>query len=224
MNKVFQLAALGAIFIASANASLIVLNFEGLQNDEGVLSYYDGGYGSLGSGPGPSYGVTFTSNGTAFISTNEDFAGNPSGDTAFTFVSDSNPAIMDVPAGFDTGFSFYYSAAYDTGEIDVYSGLDGTGTELASITPPVTENGYESGNPACPDSKDVFCPFFPLGVSFSGTAESVVFTNTEGLVALDDITLGSDEPDDIPEPPAFSLAGLGLASLLVISRRRHNLQ
>ncbi len=222
MRRIFQLAVLGAVFIACANADLIVLTFEGLQNDESVLNYYDGGYGSV-SGPGPSYGITFTSNGTAFISTNEDFAGNPSGDTAFTFVNDSNPAIMNVPAGFDTGFSFYYSAASDTGEIDVYSGLDGTGTELASITPPVTGNGYDSGNPACPDSKDTFCPFFPLGVSFSGTAESVVFTNTEGLVAFDDITLGSDDPD-IPEPAAFSLAGLGLASLLLISRRRRRLQ
>jgi len=39
---------------------------------------------------------------------------------------------MDVAAGFTTGFSFYYSSA-DAGSVDVYSGLDGTGTLLASV-------------------------------------------------------------------------------------------
>lgn len=224
MHRVFQLAAIGAVLAVTANADIIVLNFEGLQNSEGVLNYYDGGTGSDLSGPGPSYGITFTSNGTAYISNQNGgsggFAGNPSGDTAFAFVNNSQPAIMDVAGGFTTGFSFYYSAINATGEIDIYSGLDGTGTILDSFTPPTTASGQGS-NPVC--VSDSFCPFFAYGVDFSGTAMSVVLTGTENNVAFDDITLGSDLPD-VPEPTALSLAGLGLASLLVISRRRRNLR
>jgi hypothetical protein len=35
------------------------LDFEGLQNNEQILSFHDGGTGSLGSGPGTNYGVLF---------------------------------------------------------------------------------------------------------------------------------------------------------------------
>ncbi len=225
MRRVIQLAIIGTVLIGSASADIIILNFEGLQNNEGVLSYYNGGLGSLGSGPGPSDGVTFTSNGNAYISDQDGgtggFAGNPSGDTAFAFVNDGNPAIMDVAAGFTTGFSFYYSAINSTGPIDIYSGLDDTGTLLATFTPPTTPSGHGS-NPACVN--DSFCPFFAYGVSFSGTAMSVDFTGTENVVAFDDINLGSATPDVAPEPAAFGLVGLGLASLLLISRRQRKLQ
>jgi len=202
---------LGAVLGATATAGTVVLTFEGLGNEEEVLSYFSGSTGSLGSGPGPNYGITFTSNGEVFLSADSDFAGNPSGDAAFTFISD--PGTMDVVGGFTTGFSFYYSAISAPGTISIYAGPDGTGALLASFSPPETPS--EAGSGVC-SSGDLYCPFFPDGVSFPGTAESVVFT---GVIALDDITLGSSTPG-IPEPPAFSLLGLGLASLLVISRRR----
>jgi len=37
------------------------LDFNNLQIGEEVLGYYDGGFGSLGTGPGPNLGITFTS-------------------------------------------------------------------------------------------------------------------------------------------------------------------
>ena len=39
----------------------VVLTFEGLQNNEQVLNFYNGGSGGSGSGPGPNYGITFGS-------------------------------------------------------------------------------------------------------------------------------------------------------------------
>src|SRR5688500_15620137 len=42
-----------------AHAQQVTITFEGLQNFEDVRNYYAGGHGSLGSGPGPDYGITF---------------------------------------------------------------------------------------------------------------------------------------------------------------------
>jgi hypothetical protein len=47
---------------------------------------------------------------------------------------------------------------------------------------------------------------------------SVDFSGTANYIAFDDITLGSSTPgSSTPEPGAFSLVGLGLASLVAIS-------
>ncbi|MGD0047994.1 MAG: PEP-CTERM sorting domain-containing protein [Bryobacteraceae bacterium] len=225
MCRIFQLAALGTLLAATASADVIVLSFDGLQDDEAVLDYYNGGYGSKGSGPGPGDGITFTSNGTAYISINNggtgQFAGTPVGDTAFTFLT-GDTATMNVPAGFTTGFSFYYSEVFNSETIYIWSGLNATGTLLATVPLPITPS-EQGSNPACSNADDTFCPFFALGVTFVGTAESVDFSGAEGQVAFDDITLGSDTPG-VPEPAAFISLGFGLASLLVFSGRQRKLQ
>ncbi len=222
MRTSLKIAVLGAVLSMSAMAAPIVLTFEGLQNQEEVLNYYNGGMGSLGTGPGPSDGITFNSDALAIINDdnggNGNFAGNPSGDTALFFLSGS-AATMDVPAGFTTGFSFFYSAVNVGGTINVWSGLDDTGTLLTTITLPVTPSQVGS-NPACTNPSEFFCPFVPLGVNFSGTAMSVDFGGTENQIAFDDITLGSATPGTTPEPASLGMIGLGMAALLVISRRR----
>src|SRR5690242_997913 len=45
---------------AQGFASDFTLDFGGLQDHEEILNYYDGGLGSLGSGPGPDFNLTFT--------------------------------------------------------------------------------------------------------------------------------------------------------------------
>src|SRR5262249_44647279 len=44
-----------------AKAAEITLTFEGLLDQEAVANFYDGGIGGDLSGPGPDYGVVFTS-------------------------------------------------------------------------------------------------------------------------------------------------------------------
>jgi len=228
MRRVFQLVALGAVLTFTAAADNIVMTAESFQDQEEVLNYFSGGTGSLGSGPGPADGVTFTSNFTAFLSADDGgigtFAGNPNGDMAFTFVANSQAAVMDVPLGFTTGLAFEYAELSTPESIYIYSGIAGTGTLLATLALPVTGNGFTSGNPACQNSSDdQFCPFTAIGVDFAGTAESVVFTETEGQVALDALTLGSDIPAT-SEPGALKMLGLGLVCLLAVSRKRRKLQ
>jgi hypothetical protein len=225
MRRLFLLAALVAVLSLTASAATVVLTFEGLGDTEPVLNYYNGGLGGDGSGPGPSDGITFGSDSLAIISDQNggtgNFAGQPSGVTALFFLSGPGD-IMDVPAGFTTGFSFFYSAVSAPGTVTVYDGLDATGNVLATLSLPATGDG--SGTGTC--GLDQFCPFFPIGVSFSGTAMSVDFSGTANEIAFDDITLGSATAGGgsaTPEPGAFALVGLGMASLGAISLKRRRL-
>jgi hypothetical protein len=171
----------------------VVLTFEGLQNGEGVASYYNSGSGSLGSGPGPGYGITFNSDASAIINSDNggtgNFQGQPSGKTVLYFLTGS-AATMNVAAGFTSGFSFYYSAPFSPGTINVWSGANSTGVLLATLTLPVTPAASSSPG-ICTTASENYCPWVPLGVSFSGIAHSVDFGGTINHIGFDNITLGS---------------------------------
>jgi hypothetical protein len=160
-----------------------VLDFEG----ELLSDFYNGGLGSRGSGPGVDYGVTFSDNAVSVIDSDaggtSNFGGEPSPDTAMIFVGVSS-AIMNVAAGFDTGFSLYYSAIIFPGNVVIYDGFDGTGNVLATLELPVTPR--DGGDP-----NGSFSPFYPVGVSFSGTAHSIMFSYVSDITGFDDITIGS---------------------------------
>ena len=210
---IFVLAA------ASAKAGTVVLTFEGLQNNEPVGSYYNGGLGGFGSGPGPNYGITFGPDSLALISGccggSGSFSGAPSMPTIVYFLSGPGD-VMDVPAGFTTGFSFYYSAIVYPGSVSVYSGLDGTGSLLATLDLPVTPSG---GAPQC--TYGAYCPWFPVGVSFSGTAESAIFSGSANYIGFDNITLGASTAGGAtPKPATLTLFGSVLLSLVGLVRRR----
>lgn len=72
MKNLLKYAMVGAAFVlcsAAQGRASITLTFEGLQDNEQVLNYYNGGFGGNGSGPGPNYGITFGSDSLAIIST-----------------------------------------------------------------------------------------------------------------------------------------------------------
>ncbi len=218
-RQLFITTALLSFAAANVKADTIGLTFEGLKDSEEVLNYYNGGTGSLGSGPGTNYGIAFSANSLAVIQNNAGGSGNtggePSPPTALFFLSGAADT-MDVAAGFTTGFSFYYSAVSSGGTINVYSGLDGTGTILATLTLPTTPNdgGGCTGLGAGSNPGANFCPFEPFGVTFSGTALSVDFGGTANQIAFDNITLGAAVPiGSTPEPASLFLLGGGLAAL-----------
>jgi hypothetical protein len=202
------------VAVQSANATVFVLNFAGLNGnaEEGVANYYNGGTGSLGSGPGPNYGIVFTSNALAC-------SGQPGGtcNTAeipggaganALFFLGGGAATMNVAAGFTTGFSFFYSAVNNPGFINVWSGLNDTGTLLATLNLPTTPN---DGDPGCQGTN--FCPYVATNVAFAGTAESVDFGGSANQVAFADVTLGSNTAGGTPEPATWAMMLLGFGGM-----------
>jgi hypothetical protein len=214
MTKMIKLATVvGASVIACASAKAVdVLTFNGLQNLEPIASFYDGGLGGFGSGPGPDYGITFGGNSLAIISSAAGGTGNfgnaPTGNTIAFFLN-GTADDMEVPGGFNTGFSFYYAANY-SGSVTVWSGLDGSGTELASI--------------ALSPTADPYYVWQAVGVTFSGTAESALFGGVANYIGFDDITLGSSTAGgNVPDNTGagiYVLAALGLAGATWASRKQ----
>lgn len=223
MKKFFGIVAIVLLVgTIAAQAGTITLTFEGLGDNEQILNYYNGGFGGNGSGPGPNYGITFGPDSLSIISGlnggSGNFSGAPTMPTSMYFLSGPGD-IMGVPAGFTTGFSFYYSAVVYPGSVTVWSGLDATGTMLASLTLPVTPSG---GAPEC--TYGAYCPWVPIGVTFSGTAMSVNFTGTANYIGFDNVTLGSGTPTPgTPEPGTLVMFGSSVIGLAGLLRHKFNI-
>ena len=206
-------ACLFASLCAAQTNSTVTLTFNGLQDDEEIANYYNGGYGIIscpldstglpipctlqdgglqGSGPGPNYGITFAVGSFAIISElnngTGNFSGNPTGGPVAYFLTGGdatvNGLVMNVAAGFTTGFSFYYSSADYTGSVTV---LDANGNTLQQLQLPATGTG-------CDSSGLTFDCWQQVGVTFSGVAYSVNFSGTANEIGFDNITLGSLTP------------------------------
>jgi len=192
------LAALGLALFAPAALlaqtgspqTTFTLTFEGLHDNEEILDYYNGGKTGDGTGPGPNYGVSFGSGALALTSILDggegNFEFNPSGITTAYFLNGGG-LVMNVPNGFQNGFSFYYAAAFERGAVTVYSGVNKTGSVLATIALPVT-GSY------CNGSNEPYSCWNPIGVTFTGVAMSVDFGGSDNGIGFDNITLGSSTP------------------------------
>ncbi|MCK4374389.1 MAG: PEP-CTERM sorting domain-containing protein [Candidatus Brocadiae bacterium] len=202
-----------------ADAVVMVLDFEGLADQEPVANFYSGGTGGSGSGPGPNFGIGFSANSLALIDVDAggsgNFGGEPSPDTILFFMG-GTAATMNVAAGFSTGFSFFYTAINNPGSVTVYSGVNATGAILATLPLPLTPyNG-------APDPNGTHSPLVPIGVAFTGVAMSVDFAGVIAQIGFDDVTFGSETPGNgvIPEPATLTLLGIGLAGLGLNRLRR----
>jgi len=211
-SQIFPIAIAASVLLAApACANVVTLTFEGVGNLASVNDFYNGGTDSAGHS-GPNYGINFSSNSLGLIDSSAGGSGNtgndPSGVTNLVF-RDGSAATMNVAAGFDTGFSFYYAANFSASVV-VYSGLNATGSILATLTLDPTPNAYYQ--------------WFPIGVSFAGMAHSVDFGGSADYVTFDNITLGAAVPGDgsVPEPATWAMmaGGFGAAGAALRRQRR----
>jgi hypothetical protein len=187
------------------------MNFMGMQFLEPITNYYNGGLAGLGSGPGPNYGVIWGADSLALPNGSGSNVNNePFGWTSSMIFLSGPGDIMNVSAGFTTGFAFYYSAPFATGQVDVYDGLDGTGNLLASLFLP-TNGSYCGSLP--------YSCWTQVGVTFPGTAMSANFSGTANYIAFSGVTIGSNVVGT-PEPSSLILLGSGFVGLAGLVRRK----
>jgi hypothetical protein len=215
LTTVSTIVAAVCLSIAS-QAEAITLNFEGLQDNERIQNFYNGGTGSQGSS-GTNFGVAFIDNGNnnsgptgqiEGMAGPQSFTGEPSPVTVMFTTGNNN--YLNVVNGFITNLSFSYgNSSNQTSTIRIFDGLNGTGTELAS--------GILSQNNR-PNTIDRFDPF---NLSFNGTGRSVVFDVTANNVAFDDIglTLVNNGATKVPEP--FTIIGTVIGGTAAFRMKKH---
>ena len=164
-----------------------IASFGGLKNLEFINDFYNGGTGSLGSGPGKDLQLTFPGNAQAIVSGAKggsgNFTGNPGG-TPVMFFQTGKDVVVDINAGVTTGLWFSYSAL-QPGTFTLYDGAHGTGNILASIS--LTPN-----NVGCTGYK--MCVWSPVGVPLTTTAHSMRFSGTANFLAIGAIHFGVKLP------------------------------
>jgi len=201
LTAVLALAALGlAVGLAQGGTVNVTFDESQLVNNDQILQFYNGGTTFLGNGPGPNLGVSFTANALVLTQTGGLVGTFTKPGVMLLFNSnavagESISATMDAQGGIAGALYFDYAEIDTTGMLQIYSGLDGGGTLLTTFNLPVTSTGTPG-------------VFVANQVTFSGVAQSVVFTGGNQQLAFDDLTWSPT-----PEPSTLGLLAIGAVAL-----------
>jgi hypothetical protein len=227
--------ALAASLVSTAsNAVPITLDFENIApfpngNDVLIQGYYNGGTASNGNS-GTNFGVAFSDGATLLClntetttcsNTSKGGLGLPTSRLGAMYFPFTNP-IMNVAAGFDTGFAMAYTNPFGAAvTVEIYDAADGGGNLLASANLGTTTNG--AGGACRAFGLPNYCPFADFSLGFSGIAKSVKFGGTANISTYDDFTFGSVVVGggDVPEPGTLALMGVAFVGM---TRGRRKLQ
>jgi hypothetical protein len=196
-------AALAAPLLAATPAFAVVINvdFETPTSFASIDGHYAGGTDSDGVA-GANLGVTF---GLDALALRNDAAGPyfsnaPSPLGVMTVVG--GDSAMNVALGFTTLALQYSSRASVFNGVQVWSGLNGSGSLLASLS--LSANAQAGG---CSDSP--LCNFSGLSAASFGVARSVTFGNAAANAVFDNLSVTV-----VPEPGSALLMALGVAAFV----------
>jgi hypothetical protein len=223
-------------FAGAAEATAVTLDFDAFQQGEEVGSFYTGGHGSLGTGPGPDLGITF-----------ESFNGGdgkvPLGCQTPCFLGNDNSkigkALEITPPGFaiHTPLGFSGTVEFDAAQQSGKKALFDVETSEQVVDPPPPIEGPVIDNsaqnpPGCglqecgfvhysltldPGVVGLEINFFTF---FTGMGGDFLFIDN---LHFSDLTLPADTPPEaVPEPASWivTISGLGLLGLTLRRRRR----
>ena len=146
MRGTLAMAAVLALYVPTVQAGTISVTFDESQlasdNNDPVQDFYTGGNTFKGVGPGPNLGVVFAdTNARLFTAAQSGTYTAPGYMVLFSDTAREGEGIstvMNVSGGFITSVFFDYAAIDAAGSLTIYSGTDGTGTKLATLSLPVT--------------------------------------------------------------------------------------
>jgi hypothetical protein len=233
MKKNLKLALFASAFViglglagTAARASTVTLTFGDLRNEVAIKNFFNGGANPFPPfQTGPNDGVVFSANadelkagitGTGGTGTGK-FENNPSGVNGVLYFpfSNSTASYLNDASGFST-LSFDYSmlSAQSSIAVTLWSGLNGTGKELGSLT--ISSNELPA---SCSNSRDEFCTWTNASATDFGVAKSATFGSSGAIFTeLDDVTLSSA----VPEPSTWAMMTLGFAGIGFMAYRRRN--
>lgn len=189
-------------------AGPIAIDFEGAVGYvNSIAEFYNGGTDAAGNS-GPNLGVSFTD---AAVGISNDafftyYSNAPTGGTVMAAFDSS--ATMNVAMGFTGQLTFWYASSATTLDaVNIYSGLNSTGTLLASASL------FGNAKLGCNDTD--FCRFDLTSVKFAGVAKSVNFGGNAQFVAYDNIGI-----TPVPELDTYAMLAAGLVAMAFIKRRQ----
>jgi len=199
--------AAGLLSATPALATSITIDFEGPTSFASIDRFYSGGTDSAGAA-GPDLGASF---GLDALGLKNDelgpyFSNAPSPIGVMTAVGSS--ATMNYAGGFNGLASIYYSSTA-AATVAIWSGLNGTGTELGSFV--LTGNATDG----CTDSPFCRWSLASFDIGEESIARSITFGSAASLGAFDDLTINA-----VPEPGSGMAFAVGVAMIGFAAKRR----